>query len=152
MATSTEIAPTDRELKADIPSLEWLQHRRRQLVKECAPLSAKFGGSRGQGSPMDSIRKRHRALIMKSIVIEMRQEWEKPSENKSIVRGAFSEPAENKLERLANADPRHIQFCDDLEKECARYELLQDDIKSLNEQIQSRLAELYAYNKEIGLQ
>lgn len=122
MATSTEpeTGATDREIRAEIPSLDALQHRRRQLVRECAPLSAKFGGSRGQGSPMDSIRKRHRSLIM--------------------------------LERLANADPRHIEFCEALEKECARYELLQDDIKSLNEQIQSRLAELYAYNKEIGLQ
>lgn len=152
MTVTAEIAPTDRELRAEVPSLEALQHQRRQLVKQCAPLSAKFGGSRGQGSPMDSIRKRHRALIMKSIVVEMRQEWEKPTGNPSIVRGVFSEPAENKLERLANADPRHIQFCDDLEKECARYDVLQDDIKALNEQIQSRLAELYAYNKEIGLQ
>ena len=150
--SASVVAPTDREVRADIPSLDDLQQRRKDLYKEYAPLRARFGGSRGQGSLSESIRKRHRALIMKSIVIEMRQEWEKPSENKSIVRGAFSEPAENKLERLANADPRHIAFCDQLEKDCTRFEVLSNDIQEINEQIASRQAEIYAYTKEIGLQ
>lgn len=151
MTATAEIAPTDRELRAEVPSLEELQHQRRLLVKQCAPLSAKFGGSRGQGSPMDNNRKRHRSLIMQKMVVEMHQAWEKTLKPGVIV-GTFNEPAENKLERMANAHPEHIEFCNHLEKECARYELLQDDIKALNEQIQSRLAELYSYNKEIGLQ
>lgn len=152
MTTIPEIAPTDREMRADIPSLEELQHKRREIMKEYAPLAAKYKGARGQGSLADSARKRHRSLIMKSIVIEMRQEWEKPSGNPSIVRGAFSEPAENKLERLANADPRHIQFCEDVEKEVQRYLWLENEIDEINEIIQSRQAEIYAYTKEIGLQ
>lgn len=152
MTATAEIAATDRELRAEIPSLEALQQRRRELYKEYAPLRARFGGSRGQGSLSESIRKRHRAIMMQKIVIEMKQEWETPSKNPSIVRGQFTEPAENKLERMANAHPDHIVFCNKLEKDCTRFEVLANDIQDINEQIASRQAEIYSYNKEIGLQ
>lgn len=154
MATSTlpEIAPTDREIRAEIPSLEELQQRRRELMKVYAPLAAKYKGSRGQGSLADSARKRHRALIMQKILVELKQVWDKPTGNPSIVRGPFKEPSESALERMANAHTEHIKFCNDVEKEVQRYILLENDIDEINEIIQSRQAEIYAYTKEIGLQ
>jgi hypothetical protein len=149
--TATQIAPTDREIRAEIPSLDELQQRRRELVKEYAPLAAKYKGSRGQGSLADSARKRHRSLIMQKIAIEMRQAFDaglKPG----VIVGTFKEPSESALERMANAHPDHIQFCNDVEDEVRRYIVMENDIDDINEQIQSRQAEIYAYTKELGLQ
>lgn len=151
-ATMPEVAPTDREIRAEIPSLDALQQKRRELMKQYAPLAAKYKGSRGQGSLADSARKRHRALIMQKVLIELRQEWEKPTGNPSIVRGPFKEPSESALERMANAHTEHIDFCNGIEKEVQKYILLENDIDDITEQIQSRQAEIYAYTKEIGLQ
>lgn len=154
MGTSTEpeVVPTDRELRAEIPSLEELQQRRREKMKDYAPLAAKYKGSRGQGSLADSARKRHRSLIMQKILVELRQDWEKPSGNPNIAKGPFKEPSESALERMANAHLDHIKFCNDVEDEVRRYILLENDIEDINEQIQSRQAEMWAYGKEIGLQ
>lgn len=152
MTVTAEIAPTDREIRAEIPSLDELHQRRRVKMKAYAPLAAKYKGSRGQGSLADSARKRHRSLIMQKILVEMKQEWEKPTGNPSIVRGPFKEPSETALERMANAHLDHIKFCNDVEQEVQKYILLENDIDEINEIIQSRQAEIYAYTKEIGLQ
>lgn len=152
MTATAEIAPTDREVRAEIPSLDELHQRRREKMKEYAPLAAKYKGSRGQGSLADSARKRHRSLIMQKILVEQRQEWEKPTGNPSIVRGPFKEPSESALERMANAHTEHIKFCNDVEKEVQRYILLENDVDELSELIQNRQAELYAYTAEIKLQ
>lgn len=153
MTATAELATTtDREIRAEIPSLDHLQARRRDLMKTYAPLAAKYKGSRGQGSLADSARKRHRSLIMQKIVIEMKQDWEAKAKPGVIAVGPFKEPSETALERMANAHSDHIKFCNDVEDEVRRYILLENDIDDITEQIQSRQAEIYAYTKEIGLQ
>lgn len=152
MGTATEIGPTDREMRADIPSLDELQAKRRKLMQEYAPLAAKYKGSRGQGSLADSARKRHRALIMQKILVELRQEWESKAKPGVIAVGPFKEPSESALERMANAHTEHIAFNNTVEDEVRRYILLENDIDEVTEQIQSRQAEIYAYTAELKLQ
>lgn len=157
MTATAEIAPTDRELRAEIPSLEELHHRRRELKKEWKSLEALYGGSRGQGSFSDSERKRHRDFIATQIETalrlahdEMKAKAAKPGS--ALVIGDFKPPSEAYLERLANAHPDHIAFCANMRKEVERYLELENLIDEIQEQIQSRNAEIYSYNKEIGLQ
>src|SRR3982751_2620486 len=93
---------TGLEAKADVWSLDELQQKRRNFMKEYAPLAAKFKGGAVAGT--DAARKRHRALVAKRILVDRQQSGEK-------------EPSEAALERMANADTEHIAFCDNLEKE-----------------------------------
>lgn len=156
MTATAEIAPTDRELRAEIPSLEELQHRRREIKKEWKALEAMYGGSRGQGSFSDAERKRHRDLIATQIETALRlahqETKDKAAKNTALVIGEFKTPSEAYLERLANAHPDHIAFCQNMREEVERYLELENQIKDIEEQIQSRQAEIYSYNKEIGLQ
>lgn len=147
---------TALEAKADVWSLDELQQKRRELLKEYAPLAAKFKGGATAGT--DAARKRHRALVAKRILVELKQEFEKgpqqvPSKKTAgvMVPAVFVEPSEAALERMANADTEHIKFCDQLEREYTRYILLDNDIQEINEKIESRQVELYAYNAEIRM-
>lgn len=155
-ATMPEVAPTDRELRAEVPSLEWLHHRRRDLKKEWKPLEAMYGGSRGQGSFSDAERKRNRDKVATEIEKTLRAQYDEMKErsetNKALVIGDFKPPSEAYLERLANAHPDHIAFCKKMKEEVERYLDLENEIDEIQEQIRSREIELYSYNKEIGLQ
>lgn len=120
-------------------------------MKEYSPLAAKYKGARGQGSLADSARKRHRALIMQKVLIELEVAFEKTLKPGVIV-GTFKPPAENALERMANAHVDHIKFCNDVEKEVQRYIVLESEIDEINERIESRKIELQCYNGELRLQ
>lgn len=156
MTATAEIAPTDRELRAEVPSLDELQHRRRELKKEWRPLEALYGGSRGQGSPSDAARKRHRDLIATQIEKALRAQYDemkaKAKTNSSLVIGEWKQPSEAYLERLANAHPDHIAEVKKMQADTERLLELEEDIDIIQEQIRSREIELYSYNKEIGLQ
>lgn len=158
MATETipEIGPTDREMRAEVPSLEWLHHRRRELKKEWNPLEAMYGGSRGQGSPSDAARKRHRDLIATQIEKALRAQHDelkaRAKNDSSLVIGEWKQPSEAYLERLANAHPDHIAQCQKMQKEVERLLELENKIDEIQEKIRTREIELYSYNKEIGLQ
>lgn len=156
-ATMPEVAPTDRELRAEVPSLEWLHHRRRELKKEWKPLEAMYGGSRGQGSFSDAERKRNRDYTATQIETalrlahdEMKAKAAKPGS--ALVIGEFKAPSEAYLERLANAHPDHIAFCRKMKEEVERYLELENQIAEIEELIRSREIELYSYNREISLQ
>lgn len=136
MATSAMPEPKALEHRAEVDSLEALQHRRRALLKDYAPLAAKFKGGAVAGT--DAARKRHRALVAKRLLIEMKQRGEK-------------DPSEAALERMANADTEHIAFCDKLEADYTRFIVIENDIQEINEKIRSREVELYAYNAELRL-
>jgi hypothetical protein len=127
---------TALESRAEVDNLEALQAQRRALVKVYAPLAAKFKGGTTAGS--DSARKRHRALVAKRILLGM-----KPDEKA---------PAETALERMANADIEHIEFCEKLESDFARFILLENDIADITEQIRNREECLRVYRAELGLQ
>lgn len=157
MATSTMPESKPLESRAEVDSLEALQQKRRDLMKSYAPLAAKFKGGATAGT--DAARKRHRALVAKRILVELRQEFEKGPrmvESKKtkglMVPAVFDEPAENALERMANADTEHIAYCDKLEADYTRFILLENDIDEIREKIRSREVELYAYNAELRLQ
>lgn len=157
MTATAEIAPTDRELRAEVQSLDWLHHRRRELKDEWKPLEALYGGSRGQGSFSDAARKRHRDFIateiektLKAQHDELKAKAAKPGS--SLVIGDFKPPSEAYLERLANAHADHIAFCANMKKEVERYLELENQIDEVQELIRTREIELYSYNKEIGLQ
>lgn len=137
-AVSTEgvLESTDLELRASVDNLEALQAKRRALVKQFAPLAAKFRGGTTAGS--DSARKRHRALVAKRILASM------PASEKA--------PAETALERMANADLEHIEFCERLEMDFTRYAILENDILEITEQIRNREELIRVYRAELGLE
>lgn len=148
--TAPETVTKPLEFRAEVDSLDWLQAKRRELMKEYAPLAGKFKGGAVAGT--DASRKRHRALVAKRILIEMRQAWEAKAKPGIIAVGEFKEPSETALERMANADTEHIAFCDQLEKDYTRFIVLENDIQELNEKIRSREVELYSYNAELRMQ
>ena len=127
---------TDVEERAGVDNLDALQAKRRKLVAEFAPLAAKFKGGTTAGS--DSARKRHRAGIAKLILAEQFKDQK--------------EPSEAALERMANADARHIDFCENLEKQFAKYVVMENDIADVTEQIRNREECLRVYRAELGLQ
>jgi hypothetical protein len=124
------------ESRADVDSLDALQAKRRALVKQYAPLAAKFKGGTTAGS--DSARKRHRALVAKRILQSMSRDEKAP--------------AETALERMANADLEHIEFCEKLESDFARFILIENDIADVTEQIRNREECLRVYRAELGLE
>lgn len=138
--TDNIIARKPIEDRADIESLEYLQHERAQIVPRWAQLGAKFKGGNGVASS-DSLRKQNRAQIMCEIAKE-----------KFGPDGLTKERIESILERLANADPRHIDFCEKLRKEFEEFLTLDVQKTEIEERIQSRNGELFAYAKEAGLQ
>lgn len=146
---ATAIEPKALEHRAEVDSLEVLQHKRRTLLKDYAPLAAKFKGGATAGT--DASRKRHRALVAKRILIEMEQDWKSKAKPGVIAVGEFKTPAESALERMANADTEHIAFCDKLESDYTRFILLENDIEEIREKIRSREVELYAYNAELRM-
>lgn len=141
--------PKALENRAEVDSLETLQHQRREKMKEYAPLAAKFKGGATAGT--DAARKRHRALVAKRILIDMKEKWGKTLKPGEVV-GVWKEPAETALERMANADIEHIAYCDKLESDYTRFILLENDIQEINEKIRSREVELYSYNAELRMQ
>lgn len=147
---ATAIEPKPIEHRAEVDSLEALQHKRRELMKEYAPLAGKFKGGATAGT--DAARKRHRALVAKRILVEQQQAWETKAKPGVIAVGEFKPPAESALERMANADTEHIAYCDNLEKEYTRFIVLENDIQEINEKIRSREVELYSYNAELRMQ
>ncbi len=138
MPTDTDgvLTQTPVEARADVDNLDALQAKRRGLVKQLAPLAAKFKGGTTAGS--DSARKRHRALVAKRILLSL-----KPDEKA---------PAEVALERMANADIEHIEFCEKLENDFARFVILENDVADVTEQIRNREECIRVYRAELGLQ
>lgn len=130
-----ELQMTALESRAEVDNLDVLQAKRRALVKVYAPLAAKFKGGTTAGS--DSARKRHRALVAKRILLGIKADEK--------------QPAENALERMANADIEHIAFCDKLEADFARFIIIENDIADVSEQIRNREECLRVYRAELGL-
>lgn len=126
---------TALESKAEIESKEWLLARKRELTRELAPLAA-MHRSNGQGSPADAARKRHRALVAKRIL-------------ESIQANGHKEPSEAALERMANADEEHRAFCDELQSQATRYNVLMTEKEEIEYRLRARETELNAYTAEL---
>ena len=120
------------ESRASVESLEALHEERRALLPRFAALAAKFKG--GNSASADTKRKQHRALVAKRI----------QADSPDVL-------AENKLERMANADLEHIAFCDTMEREFTEYVLLEYRITEIQERIRNRETCLNVYNAELRL-
>lgn len=125
---------TELENRASVESLEALHDERRQLLPRFAALAAKFKG--GSSASADTKRKQHRALVAKRILATW--ESDKP-------------PAETALERMANADVEHIEYCEKMEREFTEYVLLEFKITELAERIRNRETCLNLYNAELRM-
>jgi hypothetical protein len=125
---------TDLEMRASVDSLDALQEERRKLLPRFAELAARFKG--GQGASADAKRKQHRALVSKRILADWK--GDKP-------------PAENSLERMANADIEHIAFCEKMEREFTEYVLLEYRLTEITEKIRNRETCLNVYNAELRM-
>lgn len=124
---------TALEGRAEIPSLARLHHERRVLARQLAPMAALFEG--GQTPPAEAKRKQHRALIATLIATEQKLDGDK---------------LESKLERLANADERHITFCEALDHRRVAYYEGRIRLMELTEAIRDREESLRVYGKEIA--
>ena len=138
--TATYSDPTTGEVlgleaRAEVESLEAMQHERRALLPRFATLAAKFKG--GNSASADTKRKQHRALVAKRILAD----WKSDAK----------EPSETALERMANADVEHIQFCETMEREFTEYVLLEYKITEVQERIRNRETCLNVYNQELRL-
>lgn len=127
-------APTDLEARMGIPSLSQLHAQRREIKKKLSPLKFVFGSGR---DTEDAMRKRHRDLIERLIRKEI-------PDGESI--------AKNRIESMANSDPRHIAFCDSLEDRFIQYEYWTTCEQEIDEIIAAREYESRYVTKELGLQ
>jgi len=59
--------------------------------------------------------------------------------------------AQNRLELLANGDPRHVKFVQDTEAKYPRYMMLKYSLTEIEERIESRLAESRFATAEVRL-
>jgi hypothetical protein len=127
-----ELGRTDLERRAEIPALAKLHHDRRVIARALAPIAALCEG--GQNPPIEAKRKQHRHVVATLIAGEQ---------------GIDGEKQESRLERLANADPRHVDFCKDLDTIRVKYTLGRIALMEINEAIRDREESLRAYNAEI---
>lgn len=126
------LGKTSLEERAEIPSLTKLHHERRVLARALAPLAALFEG--GQNPPAEAKRKQHRNVVATLIAGEQ---------------GIDGDKVETKLERLANSDKRHVQFCDELETLRVKYYLGKIELLAKTEEIRDREEAIRAYNAEL---
>lgn len=123
---------TELESRANVDSLDRLQHERRLLKQRLVKLEYLFGSG---GDREQAKRRRHRDGIQRLLMSELNPI-----------------PTEKKLEALANSDRRHVAFCEHLEQQFDVWYRLRNELDDLTERIESRLEELRCYRKEAGLQ
>lgn len=123
--------PTDLEAKAGVESLEVLHAERRTIIAKLAPLEILFGSG---GDRWTAKRRQHRDTIAKILM----------DEQPSLAIG--------KIEILANADERHVKFCEETEGKYIEYLKEKTALSEVEERIENRKAELYFAGKEAGLQ
>jgi hypothetical protein len=129
---AAETTLTDIEARAGIESLDALQAKRRALIARVAPI-------RALRDTFDARRRERRGAILALINAERAMEKLAP------LAATISETA-------ASGDPRYKEFLDECEAAFATLAVLENDIVSTTERIESRKAELYYIGKEVGLQ
>lgn len=111
---TSEAKPDEWEAKVGVTALEAELDLFRQHSELIAPLAAIFDG--GKSPLAEGMRKQHRAWVSEQLIREGR---------------APETVAEGKLERLANADPRHLRYVAAMRKLREVYSLLRGDEKRL---------------------
>ena len=124
---------TALESRADVDSLEALQHERRMLVHQIAPLKA-LHGSFGL---WDAKRQQmSRAMQVKARLLLIQ---------------AGVKPTDKQVEAEALASEQYEQFVDDSLAARISYIEMQDAIDAIEERIRSREIALQAYNGEMRM-
>ena len=157
---------TALELRADVASLDDLQHRRRQLVDprwggEYAKLRAlhgpfgKWDAYRTQMLEACKVKAYDRLRAAAALVAAEEEEEEEPPTSRKkkapAAPRAPKEPSEWRVKAEAHADPAYAEFLEQGKLDAVRYLVLDNMITDLSEQISSREAELYTYNSEAKL-
>jgi len=127
------------EARADIEPLDALQQKRREIVKEYAPLEALFGG--GNTRLFDAKRKAYRAVIELKVQVN-------PAD---YGLAAGKAPTEAAIERAACAAPAYAEYLLKGEEAMVRYLNLKNELAEIEERIESRIVELRAYSAETFL-
>lgn len=120
------------EGRASVESLEELHQQRRDIIELLAPLELLFGSG---GDRWTATRRQHRDGIAKTILAESK-----------------TEIAQNRLELLANGDPRHKKFVEDTEAKYPTYMMLKTSLTEIEERVESRLQEARFATAEARLQ
>lgn len=126
-------ALTALEERADITSLEGLQHERRQLLREYAPLKALHGNF----GKFDNKRKALLEACKIRARLEMQQKGEKTTEAA--------------VDALGHADQQYIDFIDQGIVGATRYVELETAVVEIEERIRNREICMLAYNSELKL-
>ena len=108
----------DMEAMIGVEGPDGLQHARRTVVAQLAPLRARYG----PGGTWDAQRKAHRSAVANEIADRLTRERGKA-------------PSEAEVERLAAGDPRVVEWLDQAEKEMAAYVLLDMQANEWTERI-----------------
>lgn len=109
-------ARMELEMGIGVEPIEALQAKRHALVQQIAPLRARYGPS----GTWDARRKVIRQAKQNEVVLMLTQQRGKA-------------PSEAEGERLANGTPQALAALDEVEREMARYYLLEDQIKQIDE-------------------
>jgi hypothetical protein len=141
-----ELAMSPLEHRAEVESFEMLLFKQRAIARELAPLDALFGGE--QNAFADARRKQHRQWVASQILAELRAAHEQRQAGEHPLSGkdaAFKQPSEAELERLANSDPRHLTWCDNLEQQRAQWSRLSSLFAEYEARIENRRVVLQCY-------
>jgi hypothetical protein len=136
------------ENRVSVESLELLHYERRQAIEDLVKLELLFGSG---GDRWEAIRARHRDGIAKLILTELETEWRKRAVPGAIAVGSFKEPAVEALKRMANSDPRHVNFCEEQEGKFAAFLHAKNKVQEIDDRIESRLAEMRYVTAEARL-
>lgn len=123
---------------SEVEDLDELQHRRRELIAELAPIEAKWTDKQ----LVDARRRAFRSLIM--CEIEKTPEWQGLVDKNA--------KSETRLERIACGDPRYHRYLRICASMAALAKELANDITEIEERIENRKSLIYAWGKEAGLQ
>lgn len=131
--TPENTAPTDLEARMGLESLESLHYERREIIRQLTPLKLLYGSG---GDRADAKRKQHRDVIGKLLRQELPD---------------GSDIAQNRIESMANSDPRHLAFCDELDDKFIKFEYWTNCLNEVDERI-AALEYLSRYiTKELGM-
>lgn len=119
------------EQRVGVAAIAMIDHLFRQVDDKMAPLSTLFRGA--QNTTADSTRKQHRAWVAGEI------QASRPTEK-------FAEAT---LERLANADPRHLRYAAAIRRLEDAYNRLWRDRRALERMIAERDHRIGTYNTEL---
>ena len=122
------------EYRADTESLDGLQARRRELLKELNPLKALHGNF--------GIWDAKRTQMGRALMIQARQQIEARGEK----------PTEKYVEAEALGSEEYLAFIDRALADRVRFLELQNSVDEIEEKIRSRELEISAYTSEIRLQ